>query len=39
VFTADLGAGAVALEAGADSFVPKGSPPERLAAALRDREV
>jgi CheY-like chemotaxis protein len=35
VFSADVGAGAVALEAGADAFVPKGSPPERLAEALR----
>ena len=39
VFSADLGAGAVALEAGADDFVPKGSPPERLAEALRAKSV
>jgi CheY-like chemotaxis protein len=39
VFTADLGAGAVALEAGADDFVAKGSPPERVAEALRAGEV
>jgi CheY-like chemotaxis protein len=39
VFSADLGAGAVALESGAHRFVPKGSPPERLAEALRSRAV
>jgi CheY-like chemotaxis protein len=39
VFTADVGAGAVALESGADDFVAKGSPPERVADALRGGEV
>jgi CheY-like chemotaxis protein len=38
VFSADVGAGAVAVEAGADGFVPKGCPPERLADALRASE-